>query len=45
MIPSYEGPELNNQSSVEVSLTIKSGGKFSDPHKFTFINFEKGKKF
>jgi nuclear factor of activated T-cells 5 len=41
MIPSYEGPELNNQSSVEVSLTIKSGGKFSDPHKFTFINFEK----
>ncbi|CAG2163445.1 unnamed protein product [Oppiella nova] len=41
VIPSYDGPELNTQNSIEVSLSVKSGGKYSDAQRFTFIISEK----
>ncbi|CAG2099995.1 unnamed protein product [Medioppia subpectinata] len=40
VIPSYDGPEPKTQNSIDVSLSIKSGGKYSDAHRFTFTNSE-----
>ena len=38
-------PNAETRNSIDVSLLIKSGGKYSDPHKFTYINVERGKGF
>lgn len=43
-VPSYDGPDLDTEKIFTVSLSIKSGGKYSDSHAFTFYKTQKGKK-
>ncbi|XP_054154235.1 nuclear factor of activated T-cells 5-like [Oppia nitens] len=40
VIPCYDGPD-KTESLIEVTLSVKSGGKYSEAHKFTYINSEK----
>lgn len=35
-VPAYDGPEVA-QSRVEVSFCIRSGGKYSDSHVFSYV--------
>jgi len=42
LVPPYDGPKMEVQNAVEVSLCVRSGGKYSDHHKFTYLNTDRG---
>ncbi|KAI1295513.1 Nuclear factor of activated T-cells 5 [Halotydeus destructor] len=36
-VPTYDGPETD-KAKVETTLAVRSGGKYSAPHSFVFVN-------